>query len=191
MTKSGLKFLPIIDQTGTYTYKTAQIIGEYSRPLSKNEYTITIKDTQQFADMIKQSPSLSQDEEYVSYDIESLFTNVPLHETINYIIEEIYINKKLKPMCNKLIFKRLLTNSNYRMHFYVQQQVLSTGRRLCNGWSTISHHGWYFHGKNGERHCEAYESTFLQTLFGWYNLPKKDREWGQVFKIPEQLSSKI
>ena len=141
MTKSGLKFRPIIDQTGTYTYKTAQIIGEYSRPLSKNEYTITIKDTQQFADMIKQSPSLSQDEEYVSYDIESLFTNVPLHETINYIIEEIYINKKLKPLCNKLIFKRLLTNSNYRMHVYVQQQVLSIDRRLCNGWSTISHDG--------------------------------------------------
>ena len=107
VTKSGLKFRPIIDQTGTYTYKTAQIIGEYLKPLSKNEYTI--KDTQQFPDMIKQLPPLSQDEEYVSYDVESLFTNVPLHETIDYIIEEIYINKKLKPLCNKLIFKRLLT----------------------------------------------------------------------------------
>ena len=74
VTKSGLKFRPIIDQTGTYTYKTAQIIGEYLKPLSKNEYTI--KDTQQFPDMIKQLPPLSQDEEYVSYDVESLFTNV-------------------------------------------------------------------------------------------------------------------
>ena len=58
--------------------------------------------------MIKNLPPLPQDE-YVSYDVESLFTNVPLQETINYIIDEIYVNKKLKPLCSKLIFKRLLT----------------------------------------------------------------------------------
>ena len=94
ITRDNLKFRPIIDQTGTYTYKTAQIIGEYLRPLSRNEYTIN--DTQQFADSIKNLPPLPQDEECVSYDIESLFTNVPLQETIDYIIDEIYVNKKQK-----------------------------------------------------------------------------------------------
>ena len=59
ITRDNLKFRPIIDQTGTYTYKTAQIIGEQLRPLSRNEYTIN--DTQQFPDRIKNLPPLPQD----------------------------------------------------------------------------------------------------------------------------------
>ena len=32
-------------------------------------------------------------EEYVSYDVVSLFTNIPLDETIDYVIENIYTHK--------------------------------------------------------------------------------------------------
>ena len=32
---------------------------------------------------------ISEDEEDVSYDVESLFTNVPIKETIDFICEEI------------------------------------------------------------------------------------------------------
>ena len=47
-------------------------------------------------------------EEYVSYDVKSLFTNVPTEKTIDYILDEIYVNNKLPKICSKLIFKRLL-----------------------------------------------------------------------------------
>ena len=40
--------------------------------------------------------------------VESSFTNIPVEETINYIIEQIYVHKKLMPVCSKLIFRRLL-----------------------------------------------------------------------------------
>ena len=40
--------------------------------------------------------------------MESLFTNIPINETIDYILDQIYNKKKLKPICPKLIFKRLL-----------------------------------------------------------------------------------
>ena len=50
---------------------------------------------------------VSVDEENVSYEIEALFTNVPIDVTIDYIIDEIY-EEVLKPLCKKLIFKRLL-----------------------------------------------------------------------------------
>ena len=38
-----------------------------------------------------------------------MFTSIPLTETIDYIVDQIYIHKKLPEICNKLIFKRLLT----------------------------------------------------------------------------------
>ena len=40
--------------------------------------------------------------------MEALFTNIPIDETINYIINEIYQKKKLPQICSKTIFKRLL-----------------------------------------------------------------------------------
>ena len=104
-TVEKLKFRPIVDQTGTATYGTAKVIGEYLKLLAFNEYKIN--DCLKFPD-IKASPSLQKNEEYVSYEADSLFTNIPLKETTDYIIYKIDNEKFLKPICKKMIFKRLL-----------------------------------------------------------------------------------
>ena len=102
-----MKFHPIIAQTGTYTYNVAQAIAKYLKPLcSENNYII--RNTQEFPMPLKQQNPLLPDKEYVSYDVESLFTNVPVHETIDYILQEIYVKEKLPKICSKLIMKRLL-----------------------------------------------------------------------------------
>ena len=106
ITSDNIKFRPIIDQTGSLTYNASQIIASYLKPLCYNEYTI--KDTQSFSIQLQELPPLADNEEDVSYDVISLFTNIPVYDTINYILDQIYKHKKLKPICNKLIFKRLL-----------------------------------------------------------------------------------
>ena len=104
---SDLKFRPIISQVGTFTYNAAQEIGNYLKPLiADNDYLIN--NTQDFASIIKAQPPLGPDEEYVSYDVESLFTNVPIHETIDYILDQIYVHKKLPKLCKRSIFKKFL-----------------------------------------------------------------------------------
>lgn len=45
--------------------------------------------------MLSLIPSLQNDEEDVSYDVESLVTNIMIEETIKYIIEQIDVQKKL------------------------------------------------------------------------------------------------
>ena len=102
-----LKFRPIIAQNGTCTYNAAQVIAEYLKPLySDNEFIIA--NTQEFAKLIQQQQPLKSDEEYVSYDVESLFTNVPVMDTINYTLDQIYTEGKLTKICSRLVFKRLL-----------------------------------------------------------------------------------
>ena len=54
--KEELKFRPIIDQTGTYTYNVAQVISKYLKPLRRNKYTID--DTQVLSKHIKDLPPL-------------------------------------------------------------------------------------------------------------------------------------
>ena len=47
--------------------------------------------------------TLSEVNEDISYDVESLFTNIPIKETIDFICDEIYNHKKLKPICKQSI----------------------------------------------------------------------------------------
>ena len=49
-----LKFGPIMDQTGTYTYNATQVISNYLKPLCINEYNI--KNTLQFPQLLKDLP---------------------------------------------------------------------------------------------------------------------------------------
>ena len=49
---------------------------------------------------LKQQDLLLTDKEYVSYDIESLFLNVPVHETIDYILQEIMSKKHYRYVPN-------------------------------------------------------------------------------------------
>ena len=100
-----------------------------------NEYNI--KDTLQFPQLLKDLPPLKDDEEYVSYDVESLFTNIPLKETIDYILEQIYVHNKLPIICSKLIFCRLLekltTENLFQLNskFFKQTYGCATGGLLA------------------------------------------------------------
>ena len=67
--------------------------------------------------MLKDQTPLNPNEEYVSYDVESLFTNIPLDETINYTINEIYQKNKLLQICSKAIFKRLFYKLTTKISF--------------------------------------------------------------------------
>ena len=81
-------------------------MSDYLQPLVHNNYVIN--DTLTFAKIMK-NDVLDPKEEYVSYDVESLFTGIPVKETIDYITTEIYDNKVIEPMRkSKLIFRHLL-----------------------------------------------------------------------------------
>ena len=69
------------------TMRQKLYLSDYLRPLYKNEYSIN--DTRKFPSMLSSIPPLQDDEEDVSYDVESLLTNIPIQETINYINEQI------------------------------------------------------------------------------------------------------
>ena len=105
ITVQNIKLRPIIDQTNTFSHAAAKIVSDYSQPLASNEYVIN--NTLVFPELVKNIP-INNDEEDVSYDIESLFASIPVQNTINYICDEIHTHKKIKPFCPKrLHFKRL------------------------------------------------------------------------------------
>ena len=76
---------------------------------------------------LKQQNPLLPDKEYVSYDVESLFTNVPVHETIDYILQEVYVKEIFLKICSKLIMKRLLlkltTENTFMLNSNLYKQI--------------------------------------------------------------------
>ena len=52
-----------------------------------NEYII--RNTQEFAKLIREQDQLQSNEQYVSYNVKQLFTNVLVPEATEYIINEI------------------------------------------------------------------------------------------------------
>ena len=61
----------------------------------------------------------------MSYDIQSLFTSIPVSETIDYIIKQIHENKVIKPICkSKLIFRRLLEKLTKNCVFNVNNTLV-------------------------------------------------------------------
>ena len=105
ITADKIKLRPIVSACGTFYYETAKSLPSYLSPLATNEHTIN--NTLDFADLLKDK-TLEQDEIMVSYDVNSLFTEIPLDETIDYVIDQIYNEGKLAPLMSKTIFKRLL-----------------------------------------------------------------------------------
>ena len=111
----------IIDQTGTCIYDASKVVAQFLKPLARNEFTIS--DTLAFPELLKNIEN-SDDYEDVSYDVESLFTSIPIKETIDYIIHKIYTKNVIEPMCKKSIFKKLLIKLTKECTFWVNNGLI-------------------------------------------------------------------
>jgi len=85
--KAQLAMRPILSATHTYNYALAKWLDEKLKPLSFNQYTVT--DTFEFVNEV-QSVEINRGDILVSYDVTSLFTNVPLDETIQILADKAF-----------------------------------------------------------------------------------------------------
>ena len=87
----NLPIRPMISNIRTATYHLAKYLAHLLKPLSGSRYTV--KNTKEFTKKIRKQ-KIPKDYTMVSFDAVSLFTNVPLEDTMN-IIEEFMKRKKL------------------------------------------------------------------------------------------------
>ena len=85
--KEGVPIRPILSSIGTCGYKIAKFLVPFLQPLTINDYTV--KDSFSFVDEIT-SLTTNSHITMASFDIKSLFTNVPLGETIDIVADTLY-----------------------------------------------------------------------------------------------------
>ena len=105
------KFRPIIDATGTTHYGVGKFLSQLLQPLTINEHTV--KDTFDAKSRIRtiNQALFSQGYQYVSFDVESLFTNVPLEGTLAVIEKRIYDEKELYTSLKKITLRKLIRDT--------------------------------------------------------------------------------
>ena len=96
---------PIISNIGTATHKTARYLCKLLAPLGKSDYTV--ESTRDFIDRIKNSKAPSG-YKMISFNVVSLFTNVPLQKTIDIILRKVYTEKRIKTKIPRNKMKELL-----------------------------------------------------------------------------------
>ena len=85
-TINELPLRPIVSNIGTATYHLSKYLAKLLSPFSESEHTI--KNTKHFVEKIKKE-HIPNGNLLVSFDVKSLFTNVPLDETIKIILNTI------------------------------------------------------------------------------------------------------
>ena len=96
---------PIISNIGTATYNTSKYLAKLLSPLTKSKYTVD--STKDFIANVRKM-KVDDDYEMVSFDVSSLFTNVPLDNTINLILDKVYKKKLVKTKLKREELKILL-----------------------------------------------------------------------------------
>ena len=144
-------YRPSISQIGSPTYKIAKYLLDFISPITKNEYTL--KDSFEFVSMIDKQDHNSF---RCSFDIDSLFTNVPLEETKEIVIKNVFGRKRKINGLSKSDFRDLLklatmgTVFYFNGNYYKQLDGLAMGSPLG---PALANAFLCYHGRKWLREC--------------------------------------
>ena len=129
-TVDELPIRPIVSNIGTATYNLSKYLAKLLSPLSQSEYTI--KNTKQFIEQIRMK-QVPDGYKMVSFDVKSLFTNVPLEKTIEITLKRIYERKEINTSISKKEMKQLLTLCTKNVHFTYDNKVYQQNDGVAMG----------------------------------------------------------
>ena len=126
------KLRPIISSIGAFNYNLIRFLCDLLSPLVPNDYSC--KDTFSFVSQIKNA-NLSG-KFFVSYDVTSLFTIIPLQETIGIAINLIFnhnpnLNITRKELKKLFLFATSQTHFIFNSKFYNQIDGVAMGSPLA------------------------------------------------------------
>ena len=156
----------------TPTYKLAKCLVPILKPLTTNEFTV--KDSFHFAEeIVDQQHDLFMG----SLDVDSLFTNIPLEETIEICTNELFKESETVEGLSKTEFKELLSLATKESHFILdgtlhkQMDGVAMGSLLG---PTSTDAFLVYHKKNWLEHClleyrPLYYRRYVHYIFVLFN----------------------
>jgi len=135
--KENIPMRPVLSTIGSANYRLAKVLHQYLQPFTQS--SSTCKDVFEFTSIIN-NHTPSPNERMVSFDVTSLFTNVPLEETIDICVEHF---KSYYGSNDVVLFKSLLELACKDVHFlfndtwYIQTDGVSMGSPIAPAMADI------------------------------------------------------
>ena len=120
---------PVLSSIRTFNYGLAKALKQMLSSIIKKD-TI-IKDSFAFVDELKTLKHLSPTSKMVSFDVVSLYTNIPLTETINIILNHLYNDENPPPSIPKDDMVKVLEFATKLSHFSFNGQLYDQIDGVC------------------------------------------------------------
>ncbi|XP_076047455.1 uncharacterized protein LOC143028992 [Oratosquilla oratoria] len=111
--KPGNPLRPIISQISSPTYQIAKSLNRLLTPYVPNSFCLS--SATDFIDILKSQESFNH---IASMDVTSLFTHVPIQETINIIIQKVYYSQRASLNIPENTLRQLLLACTKEVPFY-------------------------------------------------------------------------
>ena len=194
--KPGSKLRPIISQVTTPTYETAKKLDDMIKPYIPSKYMLKSRD--EFINIIQ---TTRPENPPSSLDVESLFTNVPIKETIDIIIKNVYNHPTLAaPNIPKQKLKELLLLCTTSVPFrnidgkmYIQIDGMSMGSPLGPTFANfymadLENRVLNFPGLKPNIYCRFVDDIYTDAKLELLLEIKKSMEEHSVLKFTYELS---
>ena len=106
--KDGIPLRPVLSMVGAPQYKLSKWLLSVLEPVLAKYSDFTVKDSFQFVERLRGTKQDLNNSFMCSYDVKSLFTNVPLLETLENCLHELYHIDLPIPSINQEELRRLL-----------------------------------------------------------------------------------
>ena len=187
--KNGNPLRPIISQIPTPTYRLAKQLNTILTPYIPSEYRV--KSSSEFLRLLRDSPSTGT---IASLDVESLFTNVPVEETINMTCDKVYRDETTPSLpipedCLRRLLKLCTMSAPFITHkgeMYTQIDGVAMGSSLgvlfADFYMGVIEERVFSNQPKPDIYCRYVDDTFVKT-----DSPEKVEELRRCFEESSAL----
>ena len=131
---------------GSAQHESPKQLTDILKPVVEKFSSFVVKDSFSFSESMHLFRDPLCETFMCSFDVRSLFTNVPLDETINICMNTLYRSEQSAPTIEESILKKLLAKATKEVEFSFSDIMCKhwTDKRNCDGLSSWSYISKYF-----------------------------------------------
>ena len=154
---------PVLSMIGSAHHELARWLAELLKPVVERYSSHTVKDSFSFCDVLRQQRNLGDTAFMCSFDVRSLFTNVPLAETIQICLDTLYRSEDEPPPC-------------------MEESLLKSLLLKCTRDVEFSFDGMMYRQTDGVAMGSPLGPVLANIFLGYCELKIPDHKWPDVYR---------